>query len=285
MEFYSSQQLKDKMRPWLYYVIIGLVSFIALVFFPMLGSTINLGWQLPTTTPGWFVWIGTKILVSIVNVLIFHCFILQAKVNVKDNAKFKEANEILQKIKLNDYNPRSPSKFFNQQYGVKGVMIFIMTAASLLAFSQAILTFDYVALLTYLMTIVLGLIFGIIEMKKVEIYWIEEYYDYAKRVEQELASTFKQREELPNNASIKTNNGAIIQPGNDSVYDTGGNNLLDSGMDSSSICNNNTQQQLVECGIDCNNFLDGAIYPSNTTSNSSNNEHEKSLSNDEEEKK
>ena len=177
----------DKVRQWLYYILIGVISFIALVFFPMLGSTIGLAWQLPTTVPGWFVWIGTKVLVSIVNVLIYHCFILQGKLNTKDNKNFKEANEILQKTKENKYDPRSPQKFLLQQYGGKGVSLFFMSAASLIAFSQAILTFDWVAMLTYLMTIVLGIVFGIIEMKNVEIYWTEEYYDYAKKVEREEA--------------------------------------------------------------------------------------------------
>lgn len=187
---------RDKIKQSLYYVLIGVISLVALIFFPMLGSTIGLAWQLPTTTPGWIVWFGTKILVAIVNILIYHCFIQQAKLNIKENKKYIEANKILQTFKDKTYIPRSPSKFLAQQYGSKSVGLFIATALSLVAFSQAILTFDYIALLTYLTTLVMGVVFGVIEMKSVEVYWTEEFYDYAKKVEQEHAiEEFKKNKE------------------------------------------------------------------------------------------
>lgn len=276
----------DKVRQWLYYVLIGTISFIALVFFPMLGSTIGLAWMLPTTIPGWCVWVGTKVLVSIVNVLVFHCFILQGKLNIKDDPKFKEANEILQRVKVKKYIPRSPSKFLAQQYSGKGVSLFLMTAMSLIAFSQAILTFDWVAMLTYLMTVVMGIIFGIIEMKSVEVYWTEEYYDYAKRIEaEEIAQRENQRllaelEKAEREKALQRENERLMemasqelnQQRNDMVYTNRGNDILDTSVGACTDSLDNSKPLVVDCSGNSDSILVGPIYSSDTITTCSNNE-------------
>lgn len=169
----------DKIKQSLYYIIIGIVSFIALVFLPMIGSTVGLGWNIPDTTVGWIVWVGSKIIVSTLNVLIFHCFMCQAKINVKDNENYKKAREILTDVNLKEIKPRSPGKWKAEQYGKKGVTIFITSSLAVVALTQAVLTFDYISMLTYLFTIIMGLIFGILQMKTAEEYWTREYYEYA----------------------------------------------------------------------------------------------------------
>lgn len=178
-------KLTDRLKQWTYYIIIGIVSLIALVFLPMLGSTVGLNWALPNTTVGWVVWIATKLIIAILNVLIFHCFMEQAKVNVADDPNFKEANEILVKIDLKEDKPLSPKQWNAQQYGKKGVGIFTSTALSTLALTQAILSFDWVSFLTYLFTIAMGLVWGVLQMKTAEAYWTIEYWKYAKLVEKE----------------------------------------------------------------------------------------------------
>lgn len=170
----------DKVRQWLYYFIIGIISFISLTFLPMIGSEVGLGWNIPNTTVGWIVWVAIKLIVSILNVLIFHCFMCQAKLNIKDNPKYKEAREILQQMREKEVLPRSPRKWNVEQYGKKGTTIFIGTALGTVALTQAILSFDYVSMLTYLFTIVLGLILGILQMRNAEEYWTSEYWEYAQ---------------------------------------------------------------------------------------------------------
>lgn len=170
-------------RLYMYYFVIGITSFIALVFIPMVGSELQAGWNLPNTLAGWIVWVSTKLIMSTINVLIFHAFICQAKINVKDNDKYREALNILGKIRVKNYIPRSPTKFFAGEYGKKGIAIFISTALASVSLTQAILTFDWIAMLTYLFTIILGLIFGLLEMRRVEDFWTGEFYDYAKDVE------------------------------------------------------------------------------------------------------
>lgn len=174
----------DKVKQWMYYVIIGIISFVALVFLPLIGSEVGLGWNIPNTTVGWIVWVAVKLIVATINVMIFHCFMLQAKLNVKDNEKYKTAMELLCTATKKERVPRSPTKWNAEQYGKKGVTIFITTALSTVALTQALLAFDYVSLLTYLFTIIMGLVFGIMQMKNAEDYWTDEFYQYAIGLEQ-----------------------------------------------------------------------------------------------------
>ena len=176
----------NKIKQGMYYILVGVVSFISLVFLPMIGSTIGLGWNIPDTTVGWIVWVGSKIIVATLNVLIFHCFMCQAKLNVKDNENYKKAREILIDVKLKEVKPRSPRKWNAEQYGKKGVTIFITSSMTVVALTQAVLSFDYISMLTYLFTIIMGLICGILQMRTAEEYWTREYLEYAL-YRQELA--------------------------------------------------------------------------------------------------
>ncbi len=183
----ESSTAKMKARQNIYYIIIAIISFITVAFLPMVGSTVGLEWNLPNTTVGWIVWAVTRLVISIINVLLFYSFMEQAKLNVKDNERYKEANEILLKSKKKEHEPKSPSKWQAEQYGKKATKIFLGSAMSVVAFGQAILSYDWVSMLSYLFTLAMGLIFGVMQMKKAEAYWTTEYYAYAlKKQESEL---------------------------------------------------------------------------------------------------
>lgn len=177
---------KFEFKKYLYYGLVGVISFIILVFLPMLGSETEMGFKFPNTTSGWFIYILSKIIVSVMNVLIFYCFMEQAKVNVRDDPHYKEANEILQKILDKKYLPRSPRIWNTQQYSTKAVSIFLTTLMSAFVFTNAILTYDWVTALTYIFTLIFGLIFGVLQMKSAEKYWTNEYYLYALMRKEEI---------------------------------------------------------------------------------------------------
>lgn len=180
-----NNQIAEKLKQYTYYLIILIASLISLFFLPFVGSEVGLEWNLPDTTVGWVVYVTTKVIVALLNVLIFHSFMEQAKVNSKEDPKYIEANEILGRIKIKEYHPRSPKQFNSGEYGKKGSTIFVTTALATIALSQALLTFDWISMLTYLFTIIMGLIFGVMQMFKAELYWTKEYYDYAKVKEEE----------------------------------------------------------------------------------------------------
>ena len=175
-------QILAKIRQTIYYWIIFLTSMVVLVFLPMVGSKAGLEFNIPTTTAGWILYIVTKLLVAVLNLIIFFSFMQQAKLNVRDDPKYVKACEIMGRVKKEKaYIPRAPRVWERKQYMHKGVTIFLTTAISVVALANAFLTYDYMTLLIYAITITMGIIFGLLQMATAEEYWTREFYDYAIR--------------------------------------------------------------------------------------------------------
>lgn len=187
---------REAAKKWMYYFIIGIVSFITLVFLPMIGSTAGLEWAVPTTPVGWIVWISIKIIVAAINVLIFHCFIMQGKSNAKNHLNYKKAKEILNECAVKEEIPISPREWTRNTYLKKGIAVFITTAMGAIALSQAILTFDWVSMLTYLFTIIMGIILGVLQQKSTEEWWTEDFLKYAEYVQKKAKKTAKNEDSI-----------------------------------------------------------------------------------------
>ena len=190
----ASNEAREKAKQNMYYILIGIISFISVAFLPMVGSTVGLGWKLPDTPTGWVVWAISRLIIATINVLIFYSFMEQAKLNVAKDPHYIEATEILLKAKKADHTPRSPRKWQALQYGKRGTKIFISSALSVVALGQAILSFDWVSMLAFIFTIAMGIVFGILQMKKAEAYWTDEFYRYALMIKEEA----KKPEEIVN---------------------------------------------------------------------------------------
>lgn len=191
----ASNEAREKAKQNMYYILIGIISFISVAFLPMVGSTVGLGWKLPDTPTGWVVWAISRLIIATINVLIFYSFMEQAKLNVAKDPHYIEATEILLKAKKADHTPRSPRKWQALQYGKRGTKIFISSALSVVALGQAILSFDWVSMLSFIFTIAMGIVFGVLQMKKAEAYWTDEFYRYALMIKEEEA---KKPEEIVN---------------------------------------------------------------------------------------
>ena len=188
------------MKPWRayqYYAIIGVISVIALLFLPMIGSEAGLNWEIPNTAVGWIVYVVSKLIVAVINILIFHCFVMQGKSNVQNNPKYTEAREILAlRTRSHEYDPKSPLEWERGVYGKKGLTVFVTSILSSVGLTQAVLTFDWIAMLTYFFTIVMGIVFGILQMNDTEDYYTNEFWQYAKRVEKEQKDAGDQRQAI-----------------------------------------------------------------------------------------
>lgn len=169
----------EELKNNIYYILIFVLSLLTLLVAPLFGSTVGLTFMLPNTPAAWAVYIITKLFVATVNVMLFHCFVRQGKVNIKDNPKFLAAQEMLGKLHLTYSSPRSPSMFLRQIYVKKGTTVFLTSLLTAFVLTNAILTYDITSLVSYSITIIMGIIFGILKMKDVETYWTEEYYNYA----------------------------------------------------------------------------------------------------------
>ena len=215
-----------KWKQYQYYVIIAVISLIALLFLPMIGSEAGLAFVLPNTVIGWVVYVSTKLIVAVINILIFHCFNLQGKVNISHNENYLAANEILlRETGDKELVPRSPRQWAAATYGKKGLTLAATSILSAVGLTQAILTFDVLTMLTYLFTIIMGIVFGILQMNNAEIYWTEEYYRYAilrqEETERIAAEKAKQAETV---AEMPT--PQVHQPADDTTSAIGGSDLL-----------------------------------------------------------
>ena len=171
---------KKFIRDNLWYGVIALLSIAVLVFFPLIGSGLPLSISLPDTFIGWVVYIFTKLAVAAINICIFHGFMEQGLQNVSTFWKKCMADEILHRIKQGqDVIPMSPEEWLKKEYTAKGISIAITSVLSCIVLSQVILSFDITVFISYLLTLLIGLVAGVMQLFKAETYWSLDYYDYA----------------------------------------------------------------------------------------------------------
>lgn len=179
------QSFKENMKTLKFYqnyIIIVILSIIAVFFLPMLGSSGDLCFKVPSTFAGWIVWLASKFSIIILNVMLFSQFIKQAKINVRDDPRFLEAERLLSEIGYLDkeiyYHPLIYIEAMTKK---KKISLLITSAISIFGLTNAILTFDWVTLLTYLFTVSIALIFGWISMADTEDIWTITYLKFAKQ--------------------------------------------------------------------------------------------------------
>ena len=251
-------QWKEKWRLYQNYIIIGILSFLSVFFLPLLGTEVGLGFKVPNTWAGWLVWAITKLCVVTINILLLDQFIKQAKVNIKDNQRFKEADDYYT-LNSNDgeeeYLP-APKEYISKLYKNKGITTTVTSALSVFGLTSAILTFDWVSMLTYLFTIVFGIIFGWMTMNNVEEYWTDTYYRRYKR------DKIKRDMEL---AQKECTEQVDDSPNNNSRVD-----ILDSSVGTSNT-SNSSESTVVGNNFSDYRFLGRSIHASSSTTNRTDN--------------
>lgn len=252
--------IKEKWRLYQNYVIIGILSLISVFFLPMLGTEVGLAFKVPDTFTGICIWFLTKLCIVAINMMLLDQFIKQAKVNIKDNERFIEADlYYTSKYEEEEYLPL-PKEYLSKLYKNKGITSSITSALSVFGLTSAILTFDWVSMLTYLFTIVFGIIFGWITMNNVEEYWTVTYY---RRYLRDKAKDEKAKRDLEM-AERKCNNKE-----NDCACDICRITLLDTSICTCDNCTNN-KSLVVDNNGSSDSLLGGTIHACDTTSNSIN---------------
>lgn len=184
------KEIRIKINDAAYYVIIGLISlltvFIPPLFMGCLSSDIGLAF--PKNAAGWILWSVLNISTAIANICILVLFKLQAKKNSRTNDNFKKANDILNRLagQKEVFIPRSPTRMNATDYTRKVICIVISTLTSSVVLTSLILSFDWMTLLSCLVSIIITLCISWVTMLNNEIYWTEEYILYAEMKEKEI---------------------------------------------------------------------------------------------------
>lgn len=174
----------EQFRSVAFYLIIAVIIVIVMFVIPFVAGGIfmdDFDYYLPSTTAGWVIFWAIRGGTAIGNLAIYALFKAQAKVNVKDNPKFKEANELLGKLNgQKGYIPQSPKKYQSKTWTTKGISMIVITAAESIVFGSLVLAFDVMTFISTCSASVTSILFGIYQMLKDEVYWTDEYPRYAE---------------------------------------------------------------------------------------------------------
>ena len=199
------KEIRVKINDAAYFIIIGLISmltvFIPPLFMGCLSSDIGLAF--PKNAAGWILWCVLNISTAVANICLLVLFKLQAKKNARKDPNFIKANEIMNKLagQKEVFIPRSPLKMNATDYTRKIVCIVISTFTASITLTSLILSFDWMTLLSCLVSIIVTLCISWVTMINNEIYWTEEYLLYAemiqKKHEQEAAKINEEIQQEP----------------------------------------------------------------------------------------
>lgn len=192
----SRREVRVKLNDYAYYIIIFLISLLVIFVPPLFAGCLqgDIGIAFPKSTEGWILWGVMNGGTAIANICLFVLFKLQAKKNCLKDANYIKANEILNRLagQREVFIPRSPAKMNAEDYSKKILCILISTVGASITLTSLILSFDWLTLLSCLISIIITLCLSWVTMLKNEAYWTEEYLLYAQLKEQEMQQAQKE---------------------------------------------------------------------------------------------
>lgn len=189
----KSKARREAFRNYKNYGIIIILTLITVTIFPLLGTTLGMEANYPDTVAGWVVWSVIKIALCVDNIFIFQAFVDQAELNVQYESRYIEAREIVRKYRIGKYNPMSPEERRKKMFSKK-VIITVLTSLISVALTEAILKYNFADLIAYTISMIMAVVFGILNMADQEKYWVEEFYDYAITIKEEEEAKEKQKQ-------------------------------------------------------------------------------------------
>lgn len=178
------EEIKSKLNAWAYYIIVAVVSTIAILVPPICAGGIqgDVGIYFPSDEAGWLLWGISNACVIVVNLCILTLFKLQAKRNCKDDPNFKKAEELMWTLKKagKERKPMSPAKMNSEDFLSKGLSLTLTTIASFVAIGSIAISFDAMAFLSAAISVASAVCMSWVTMIRNEEYWKTDYLLYAE---------------------------------------------------------------------------------------------------------
>lgn len=207
----ARKEIRKTLNDSAYFIIIGLISMLAVFLPPLFMGCLSsdIGLAFPKTVEGWILYAIMNVSTAIANISLLVLFKLQAKKNARKNENFVKANDILNKLagRKEVFIPRSPAKMDAGDYTRKILAIVASTFTASITLTSLILSFDWMTLLSCLVSIIITLCISWITMINNEIYWTEEYLLYAEMVEREQKEKAKIKEDTKKQELPKAEEG------------------------------------------------------------------------------
>lgn len=189
----KSKERREAFRNYKNYGIIIVLTLITVTIFPLLGTSVGMTPNYPNTIAGWIVWAVIKIALCVDNIFIFQAFVDQAELNVQDEPRYQEARDIVRKYRIGKYSPMSPEDRRKKMFSKK-IIITVLTSLISVALTEAILRYNFADLIAYTISMIMAVVFGVLNMADQEKYWIEEFYDYAMTIKEEAIKKEQEKE-------------------------------------------------------------------------------------------
>lgn len=207
----KSKARREAFKNYKNYGIIIVLTLVTVTVFPLIGTSVGMEARYPNTIVGWIVWSVIKIALCVDNIFIFQAFVDQAELNVQYEERYIQAREIVRKYRIGKYNPMSPEERKKKMLSKK-VIITILTSLISVALTEAILRYNWADLIAYSLSMIMAIVFGILNMADQEKYWVEEFYDYAITIKEEEEAKEKQKQaEIKAFEEEKENNTNFIE--------------------------------------------------------------------------
>lgn len=194
----NSKKFREWISRYSYGICIAVIVWVALVFVPTLNTDGTVKLNIPSSTFELIAYLLIRGLVAVMVFTIFVLFDMQGKNNILDDPAYLEAYNLLNTVEDKEYKPISPKAYKIKTYGFKAISLSITTALSAMVIMEMVLTYNWSYLLAYGLSMITALISGVMQMKKAEIYWTEEYPKWAHYIIKHLND--KNKQELNNDS-------------------------------------------------------------------------------------
>lgn len=172
-------KIRQFMSKYMYGLIVAIIVWVALILVPMFNTDGMVGLRIPEDKLARIAYFTIRGIVAVLVFMIFVLFDMQGKNNVLDDPRYLEAYNMLNNIEDKEYVPVSPAKYKAKTYGFKAVTLSVTTCVTACIMMEMVLSYNWILLASYALSIIFAVINGLIQMKKAEIYWTEEYHKYA----------------------------------------------------------------------------------------------------------
>lgn len=187
-----------------------ILSMVAMLLVPLLGSYMTGKTQFPQTVPEWILYFACALAISICSLFIYLALFNQGKMNVKDEPEYLEAKELhlknFKRMNGKDVIPIDPFLWEKKQKRNKGIWQTIGIFMGLLGLGLAVISWNNSQFISATLSVIMSIAFGLVKMADVERMWTEGWLEYELYIEKKLDLEEQEKIENLNVSEDKVNN-------------------------------------------------------------------------------